>query len=94
MTLTNNSAASRLEMMLEDGSIAFLDYEMADGHIIYTHTDVPAAHQGKGIGSLLAQGAMEYALANGMRVVAQCPTVAKFVSKHPEYQAITDEVLE
>ena len=94
MKLTNNAASSRLEMVLEDGSIAFLDYEMAAGHIIYTHTDVPAVHQGKGIGSLLAKGAMEYAMANGLRVVAECPTVAKFVSKHPEYQTITDEVIE
>jgi predicted GNAT family acetyltransferase len=92
MTISNNTEASRLEMMLEDGSIAFLDYVMADDHIVYTHTDVPETHEGKGIGSQLAHEAMEYALAAGLRVVAECPVVARFISKHPEYQAITDDV--
>ena len=94
MKISNNVEASRLEMMLEDGSIAFVDYLMQDGHIVYTHTDVLEAHQGKGLDSQLAHEAMEYAKSNGLRVIVECPVIARYLSKHPEYRTITYQVIE
>jgi hypothetical protein len=90
MEIINNVEASRFEMPLEDGAVAFLDYVMAHDHIVYVHTEVPEQHGGKGIATQLAHFAMEYAQNNGLRVEAQCPTVARYVGKHPEYQSITD----
>jgi predicted GNAT family acetyltransferase len=91
MEIINNTEASRFELRLEDGAVAFLDYVAADdGHIVYTHTEVPSQHGGKGIGTQLAQFAMEYAQTNGLRVKIECSSVERYVSKHPEYQSIVD----
>ena len=95
MELRNNVEANRLEMVLEDGSIAFIEYALRDQQIIiYIHTEIPEAHQGKGLASILSHQAMEYAKAAGFRVLAECPVVAKYVSKHPEYHDMTYLVIE
>ncbi len=90
MEILNNTEASRFELPFEDGSVAFLDYVLTDDHVVYTHTEVPPQHGGKGIGTQLAAFAMEYAQQNGLRVQIECSSVARYVSKHPEYQSIVD----
>ena len=91
MEIVNNTEVSRFEITLEDGAVAILDYVIVDdGHIVYTHTEVPSQHGGKGIGTQLAQFAMEHAKNNGLRVQIECSSVTRYVSKHPEYQGIVD----
>lgn len=53
--------------------------------ITLTHTEVPVALWGQGIGSRLVRGALQAARAQGLRVVPKCPFVSAFIAKHPEF---------
>jgi uncharacterized protein len=86
--ITNNPEKSRFELVVGD-DIAWLDYEREGDLIRYTHTEVPPALRGKGLGNKLAFAVLEYAVANNLEVEAECPVVVKYLGEHPEYQSIT-----
>ena len=69
-----------------EGQRALVAYRKREGTIIYTHTEVPAELEGHGIAGRLAKHALDYARANGLRVVPQCPYVAAYIERHPEYR--------
>jgi predicted GNAT family acetyltransferase len=83
--VTDNAAARRFELDV-DGHIATAFYELSPGVITFTHTEVPKQLGGRGIGSILAKGALDMARARGLKVVAQCPFIESYVGKHPEYR--------
>ena len=83
----HNPQASRFELELE-GRLAVLEYQLADGKILFTHTHVPNELGGRGIGSQLARAGLEHARAQGLRVVPLCSFIAGYIQKHPEYQAL------
>ncbi len=66
--------------------IAELEYVMNGSTIIFTHTGVPPALEGQGIGSKLAKTGLEYARANGLKVRSRCSFVSLYLKRHPEYQ--------
>lgn len=85
LTVFHNPQAGRFE--LEKGSnLAVLEYHLADGRIVFTHTGVPEALGGQGIGSLLARAGLDYARAQSLAVVPLCSFIAGYIQKHPEYQ--------
>jgi predicted GNAT family acetyltransferase len=75
----------RVEM---NGGNALLNYMRDGGTIVFTHTEVPPAMEGKGIGGELARAGLEYAREHGLRVVARCPFVASYLQRHPEYEGL------
>ncbi len=83
-TVSDNPAQQRYELAV-DGHVAASYYEIADGVITFTHTEVPPELGGKGIGSKLIKGALDQVRAAGLRVIAQCPFVKAHIEKHPEY---------
>ena len=58
--IKNNEAAKRFELTVGDHT-AFVDYILLSKRIIYTHTEVPAALEGQGIGSALARHVLDFA---------------------------------
>jgi uncharacterized protein len=80
----DNPGLNRFELDAE-GHTAVAHYALAPGVITLTHTEVPAALGGRGIGSRLAQGALEQARARGLKVVAECPFMAGYIAKHPAH---------
>ena len=81
----DNPAKSRFELEVE-GHMAVAVYKLEPGVITFVHTLVPDALAGKGVGSALARGALDLVRARGLKVVAQCPFIAGYIGKHPEYQ--------
>jgi predicted GNAT family acetyltransferase len=69
-----------------DGATALLAYKVEGDTIYFTHTEVPAEMEGKGIGGQLAKAGLQYARENGLKVAARCPFVASYLERHPEYQ--------
>lgn len=64
-------------------------YRREDGIITFTHTEVDPSIQERGLGSLLAKTALDAVAAeDGTRVVAQCPFIAAYIARHPEYQPL------
>lgn len=80
----NNSAQSRFEYEA-GGHTAVAYYQLSPGVITFTHTEVPPALSGQGIGSKLARGALDQARAMGLKVVARCEFIAGYIAKHPDY---------
>jgi predicted GNAT family acetyltransferase len=80
----DNTALHRFEMDAGD-DIAVACYRLEPGIITFTHTAVPAALWGQGIGSLLIRGALEAARAQGLKVVARCSFVSSYLGRHAEF---------
>jgi hypothetical protein len=81
----NNPAQGRFELAAEGGTAAAY-YDLSPGVITFTHTEVPRALEGRGIGSKLARGALDAVRAQGLKVVAECPFIRGYIERHPEFQ--------
>ena len=55
---------------------------------MFTHTGVPTALEGRGIGSALAKAGLEYAQAEGLAVVPLCSFIRAYIDRKPEYQPL------
>jgi predicted GNAT family acetyltransferase len=85
----NNPELNRFELDVA-GGMAVAYYRAAPGRITITHTEVPTALRGRGIGSVLVKGALELARAQSLRVVSRCPFVSAYLGKHPEYNDLQE----
>jgi uncharacterized protein len=90
--------ASRYEARLPpngdaDGAaaIAFAAYLRHGREIVFTHTEVPPALEGRGVGSRLARAALDDARRHGLTVIPRCPFIAAFIRRHPEYRDLVPE---
>ena len=73
-----------------EGETAVLEYRLSEGEVILTHTGVPPALEGRGIGSLLVRTGLDWARAEGLRVVPVCSFVTGYIKRHPEYTDLTE----
>jgi predicted GNAT family acetyltransferase len=83
----DNQAERRYEAQA-GGHLAKIDYILDEEHIVYTRTLVPEELGSQGLASKMARTALEDARARGLKVIPQCPFVAAYVEKHPEYQSL------
>lgn len=81
--VTNNEAEHRYELEV-DGRLAIAEYRLRPGRISFTHTEVPDALEGRGIGKRLVKAALDDARAKGLKVVPMCPFVKHYIDTHPE----------
>ena len=88
--ITRNEAANRFETVI-NGELAQTQYIQRGKKILFTHTEVPPALEGQGVGNALARAALEYAKREGLRVVPLCPFVAAFIKRHKEYQPLVED---
>lgn len=84
LKVENNEAKKRFEIKVED-KLAVAEYNRVANRIIFTHTEVPPALEGNGIGSLLAKTALEFAKQESLKVIPLCPYIAGYIKKHREY---------
>jgi predicted GNAT family acetyltransferase len=68
-----------------DGQVAYLEYNLTGKVLQLIHSEVPEALRGHGLASELAQSALEWARAKGVKVDVVCPSVTAYLEKHPEY---------
>jgi predicted GNAT family acetyltransferase len=76
--------AGRFELDFPGGQ-AFAVYRSDGDRIVVTHTEVPPAFNGRGLGSQLAEGIFRIARASGRRVVPRCSFVAAWARRHPDH---------
>ena len=57
---------------------------------MFTHTEVPEAHEGQGIGTALIEHALASARERGLKVIPICPFFAAYMKKHSEVQDLLD----
>jgi len=83
--VSHDAAQQRFEAVV-DGVRAELDYEQRGDLICLTHTGVPPAIGGRGVGGALVRSALEYARAKGLKVKPRCEYAASYIERHPQYQ--------
>jgi predicted GNAT family acetyltransferase len=91
MTLTDNTELLRYE--LRDGGevAAHSEYKLLKGAVMFTHTQVQPAHEGKGLGSKLAKFALDDVRSRGLQVIPVCEFIAGYIRRHPDYLDLVSE---
>lgn len=79
-----HAAAAHRFTLATDAGDAVLEYTLDGDTATFTHTGVPEAAEGQGVGSALVRGALDAAREKGWTVVPQCPFVASYVERHPD----------
>ena len=74
----------RYEAWLDGQLAGVLEYVIKRGRIALVHTEVAPAFEGHGIAAALARFALDDARRRGLRVIASCPYVRRYLAKHPE----------
>jgi predicted GNAT family acetyltransferase len=90
LIIRDNPERHRFETDLGDGSFAIAEYTLPAGKIMFTHTEVPPAHEGQGIGSALIRFALAAARERGLQVIPICPFFAAYITRHEEVQDLLD----
>ena len=86
----DNSERKRFEIDLGGGEMAIAEYTLPAGKIMFTHTEVPPAHEGQGIGTALIRAGLDAARERGLKVIPICPFFASYIRKHAEVQDLLD----
>jgi predicted GNAT family acetyltransferase len=89
----DNPERSRFDISLDGAPAGFAQYVRRSGRLIFVHTEIDPAFEGKGLGSRLAEAALDAARAEGARVVPLCPFIASYIERHPVYAELVDHDL-
>jgi hypothetical protein len=86
LPLINNDGGDKKRFELKVGDhIAFMDYILSKQNIIYlTHTEVPQALEGKGVGSALVSKVLDHIKERQLKMAPLCPFLAAYLKRHPE----------
>jgi uncharacterized protein len=85
--VTDNPSESRFEARLDGELAGIAVYELHPDRIVFLHTEVDDAFEGRGVGSALARTALDDVRGRGgLAVVPRCPFIAGWIEKHPDYQ--------
>lgn len=88
VTVRQNLEEQRYEAIVDGRRAGFVTYDEKAGAIVFVHTEVDSAFEGQGVGGRLAAGALDDVRARGLSVVPQCPFIAEYIRRHPDYQAL------
>jgi|HubBroStandDraft_4_1064222.scaffolds.fasta_scaffold775139_1 predicted GNAT family acetyltransferase len=83
--ISDNRARHRYEAHVDGVLAAYATYELAPGRIVFRHTQTEPAFEGHGVGSALAEAALDDVRARGLLVIPQCPFFASYIARHPEF---------
>ena len=82
----HNPEKSRYEAWIEGDLAGFAEYQLTDQIIVFTHTEVPRRHEGKGVGSAIARFALDdVRVSSSRRVLPICPFIKGWIDRHRDY---------
>jgi predicted GNAT family acetyltransferase len=76
---------SRYLALVDGEEAGFAAYRLRGERIVFTHTEVDAAYERRGVASALARAALDDVRRRGLRMVLVCPFMTGYVQRHPEY---------
>jgi uncharacterized protein len=82
---------SRFEITVAGRLAGFTEYYTPAARIVFTHTEVDEAYQGRGLAGRLIRAALDGSRRKGLEVTPLCPYVANFIRRHPDYLDLVDE---
>lgn len=83
-TVRNVPERSRFEIEIDGSTAGFAAYTRRGDEIVLTHTVIDDGWEGRGLGSILARGAVLAVTQAGGTVVPRCPFIAAWLRKHPD----------
>ena len=89
----DNPADARFEITADGQAAGFAQYVRRGGRMLFVHTEIDPAYEGKGLGGALAKTALDAAREQGARVVPLCPFIATYIERHPDYADLVDHEL-
>ena len=85
-TVLDVPESSRFEIHVDGRLAGFAQYRMKDaGLIVFTHTEIDDAFEGRGLGSTLVRAALDTARSRGLAVRPDCPFVRAYIGRHSDY---------
>ena len=91
LAVRDDKERHRFEIDLGGGEFAIAEYTLPAGKIMFTHTEVPPSHEGKGIGTTLIRAGLDAARERGLKVIPICPFFAAYMQKHKDVQDLLDD---
>lgn len=82
--VTNNADKSRYEIVADDQLAGFAEYQLSDGMVAFTHTEVDKAFGGRGLAKILVTQALDDAKEQGLAVQPVCPYVKKVIAENAD----------
>jgi len=87
VVVTRDEDEHRWEARLGGELAGFAAYQLTDELIVFTHTEVGSAFEGKGVGGALARQALDEVAGEGTRkVMPLCPFIKAWIARHPDYR--------
>ena len=83
LAIEHDAARSRFRTVV-DGLEGIAEYRLAGNVLRLTHTEVPAALEGRGIASALVREALAFAARQGLKVEPRCSFARGYMQRHPE----------
>jgi predicted GNAT family acetyltransferase len=83
--VVDNPDAGRFEVLVEDQVAGFAEYRRTDGAVTFTHTVIDPGFEGRGLGSVLARGALDATREAEHPVLPFCPFIRGYIQRHPAY---------
>lgn len=87
LPLTNNESLRQFELIV-DGQKAKIEYERQKDRMFLTHTEVPAALEGHGVGAAMVEKTLHYLEENNLKLVPWCSFVKSYLQRHPEWKRL------
>ena len=84
---------SRFAVLVDGDHAGSAYYERRDDRVLFTHTEVDDAYEGRGVGSALARGALDAVRSRGQKAVPLCEFIAGYIDRHAEYADLVDRDL-
>jgi len=83
--ISDNADDSRYEARVGSKLAGFAQYQLTKDLIVFTHTVVDPAFEGKGVGSALARAALDDVRGTDRKVLPLCPFIKAWIEHHREY---------
>ncbi|WPB57412.1 GNAT family N-acetyltransferase [Xylophilus sp. GOD-11R] len=90
ITIHQQQDQQRWEARIGESLAGFCAYDREPDRIVFTHTVVQPEFEGRGVGSALAERALDDARAQGLKVRPSCRFIAAYIERHPQYADLVD----
>jgi predicted GNAT family acetyltransferase len=90
LVLRDNPERHRFEAFAGDSLAGYVEYSHLSRALMFSHTEVLPAFEGKGVGGFLARESITAARHVGKQVIPVCPFIAGYLRKHRELLDVVD----
>src|ERR1700692_1943376 len=85
LQVTDEPDSERFEIRADGEPAGFVQYQLHDREIAFTHTETDNRFRGQGVGGYLIRSALEAARQRNLAVLPSSPFVTRWRIEHPQY---------